>query len=65
MSYLEEAAELIRKVMASDESRHSASHLTLQEARYRSVRAFAMLAAIEKGLLPHEVAKNLTEWMLP
>lgn len=47
--YLEEAAEQLRLVAQTADGRTS-------NRRMECARAFALLAAIEKGLLPQEVA---------
>ena len=54
MSYLEEAAVLLRKARDDNEHRNSGRYdaHVLREERMRIAGEFAKLAAIEKGLLP-------------
>jgi hypothetical protein len=57
-SYLEEAAQLLRKASALNESRNGGPYdrTELYEERLRIAAEFAKLAAIEKGLAPGAVA---------
>lgn len=52
MSYLEEAAELLRKVAADNERRNASYLSSLQSGRMEVSDAFARLAAIDRGILP-------------
>ena len=65
MSYLEEAAGLLRKATTDNERRHDTSYSSgkgaLHESRLELARRFAELAAIEKGLLPVELARVAAE----
>lgn len=52
--YLEEAAAQVRKTVTEAEQRSVLG--VSPERRLEFARSFAMLAAIDKGLLPQEVA---------
>jgi len=55
--YLRKAAELLDKVSARNEKVFI--RYQTDEMRLRLVNAYAMLAAIEKGLLPEQVAEQV------
>jgi len=56
--YLEEAAALIRKAAEGTEREHARGGVVFLNARrLEYARAFALLAAIDAGLLPHEMAE--------
>lgn len=57
--YLEEAAELVRKAAKGNEVRNSPYPVLLDRGRLECARQFAMLAAIDKGLLPVELAEEV------
>ncbi|MFM9589857.1 hypothetical protein ACKI1J_14960 [Streptomyces scabiei] len=63
--YLEEAAEQLRKATAEYEQNCAESTLrrasrdALAEQRERIASGFAALAAIDKGLLPAEIAQDV------
>jgi len=63
--YLEEAADLLRKAAATNETSHdlawSAGRAALNEGRERIADAFADLAAIDKGLLPADLAREVLD----
>ncbi|MBL3805589.1 MULTISPECIES: hypothetical protein [Streptomyces] len=53
-SYLEEAASLLRKAAATNEE-----SLPSHERRCEIARDFAMLAAIDRGLLPASLTQDI------
>jgi len=57
--YLEEAAQLLRKSADANEQENRGYPRSLQEGRERIAREFATLAAIDKGLVPVELAADL------
>ncbi|MFF5424410.1 MULTISPECIES: hypothetical protein [unclassified Streptomyces] len=57
--YLEEAADLLRKAAATNETRHAQYTLPLMEGRERIAKAFTALAAVDKGLLPSELLDDV------
>jgi hypothetical protein len=61
-SYLEAAAALLRKAAEDNESYCARHSLTdrLERGRERIAMKYAQLAAIEKGLLPAEMAAEMT-----
>lgn len=66
--YLEEAAALLRKVaMDNEKTLNQAGYARLRseinEGRERIAKGFAVLAAIDKGLLPAPAADDLAVWM--
>jgi len=63
--YLEEAAELLRKAAKSNEEEHAAKYpRLLAEGRERLAREFAILGAIDKGLLPIEITEDVIESLI-
>jgi hypothetical protein len=59
--YLEEAAELLRKAAQANEEDNEDYPSLLIEGQERIAREFAVLAAIDKGLLPIEIAQDVIE----
>lgn len=62
--YLEEAAQLLRKAAAHHEQacqKHNFGSATANQVRERIAREFAVLAAIDKGLLPAELTETVLE----
>jgi hypothetical protein len=59
--YLEEAAELLRKSAQTNEEDNEDYPSLLVEGRERIAREFAVLAAIDKGLLPIEITEDVIE----
>lgn len=65
--YLEEAAAQLRKATAEYEKNCAESSIpglareALAEKRERIAQSFATLAAIEEGLLPAEIARDVIE----
>lgn len=60
LSYLEEAADLLRKAADENEKRHAETFCNgLIEGQERIAMKFAQLAAIENGLLPPEMLGEL------
>lgn len=62
--YLEEAAQLLRKAAADHEracQKHDFSSASANAGRERIAREFAVLAAIDKGLLPAELTETVLE----
>jgi hypothetical protein len=57
--YLEEAAELLRRSSTANEQKHATYPASLEQGRERIAREFATLAAIDKGLLPAEIAADI------
>lgn len=57
--YLREAAELLRRSSESNEQCHKRYPATLNEGRERIAAQFAELAAIERGILPSSLAREL------
>lgn len=53
--YLEEAAALLRKAAAANEQENRGLSVSLMQGRERIAAQFAVLAAIEAGVLPAEV----------
>jgi hypothetical protein len=59
--YLEEAAELLRKASKVNEE-DNADYPSLRiEGHERIAREFAVLAAIDKGLLPVEITQDVID----
>jgi hypothetical protein len=54
--YLEEAAALLRKAADQNEQMNRLTPSRLNQGRERLAKEFAKLAAIEKGLVPREIA---------
>jgi hypothetical protein len=59
--YLEEAAGLLRKAAETNEAKYRDYKGVLNEGRERIAMKFAQLAAIEKGLLPTDLAQDIAE----
>lgn len=67
--YLEEAAGLLRKsaetnekqYWGADRGRAAGNDRLLNEGRERIAKQFAMLAAIDKGLLPAELTETVLD----
>jgi len=62
--YLEEAAELLRKSAQTNEEDNEDYPSLLVEGRERIAREFAVLAAIDKGLLPIEITEDVIESLI-
>lgn len=62
--YLEEAAELLRKAAKTNEEDNEDYPSLLVEGRERLAREFAVLAAIDKGLLPIEITEDVIESLI-
>lgn len=58
--YLEEAAEQVRRAAKDTDAACARYPIndTYQQRRIECARAFALLAAIDKGLLPQEMAES-------
>lgn len=56
--YLEEAAEQLRKAITDAEETYSSGY-QMGEKRERIASGFAILAAIDKGLLPAEITQDV------
>jgi hypothetical protein len=63
MSYLEEAAEQLRKVVANIDRDEKRIGLGLDGRRQEVAEKFAELAAIEKGTIPARLAEHLLHTM--
>lgn len=61
MSYLEEAANLLRKAVATNEANNGRYLSTLNSNRVELAREFAGLAAIEKGVVPDWMAADVLD----
>jgi hypothetical protein len=64
MSYLDEAAALLRKAADTNERRNTAfgtprTDREMNEGRERIAMQFAQLAAIERGLIPAEMVGEM------
>lgn len=59
--YLEEAADLLRKASKTNEDVNAKMRSHLMEGRERIAKQFAVLAAIDKGLLPAEVTESVLD----
>jgi hypothetical protein len=59
--YLEEAANLLRKSAQANEDANAKYSDHLMEGRERIARGFAVLAAIDKGLLPADITQDVIE----
>jgi len=60
--YLGKAAELLAKAAAANERDAATERIagsTLRNVRMEVAHAYALLAAIDKGLLPEQAAENL------
>ncbi|WP_236793244.1 hypothetical protein [Amycolatopsis sp. GM8] len=58
--YLTKAAELLEKVSADNEKQNGKGYpALLKDGRMEVAHAYALLAAIDKGLLPEQAAENL------
>lgn len=57
--YLEEAAALLRKAANDVEERAAKSRCSYNDERMVVAEGFAMLAAIDKGLLPAEIVQDV------
>ncbi|MFH8797682.1 hypothetical protein [Streptomyces sp. NPDC017941] len=57
--YLEEAAQLLRKSAEANEKENRAYSSCLQRGRERLAREFALLASIDRGLVPAELTADL------
>lgn len=57
--YLAKAAELIDRAAASNETNNKKWEDSLHNGRLQIATAYAMLAAIEKGLLPEPIAEEV------
>jgi hypothetical protein len=67
MSFLDEAAALLRKSAATNEQRNGRDDFRrdlLMEGRERIAMKFAQLAAIENGLIPVELVGELLTQMV-
>jgi len=62
--YLEEAAELLRKAAKTNEEDNEDYPSLLVEGCERLAREFAILAAIDKGLLPIEITEDVIESLI-
>lgn len=58
-AYLEKAAELLQKAAETNEHTHRNMPTTLNQGRERIAKQFALLGAIDLGVLPISVAENL------
>lgn len=56
-NFLEAAAALVKK--ASDENEQSTSHGYRNERRVEYAKVYALLAAVDKGLMPKAVAEEI------
>lgn len=59
--YLEEAAALLRKAAQTNEGVNARFDPSLNKGRERIARLFAELAAIELGVIPASLAKDLID----
>lgn len=59
--YLEEAAALLRKSADTNEKRNADYGDGLMQVRERIARQFAVLAAIDRGLLPAELTETVLD----
>lgn len=59
--YLEEAADLLRKSADTNEKRNADYGDGLMQVRERIARQFAVLAAIDRGLLPAELTETVLD----
>ncbi|WP_165906225.1 hypothetical protein [Streptomyces sp. Z26] len=59
--YLEDAAALLRKCVEENERLNRGLGCNLMNGRERLAREFAMLAAIDKGLLPAELTETVLD----
>ncbi|WP_030888325.1 hypothetical protein [Streptomyces sp. NRRL S-1868] len=59
--YLEEAAALLRKSADTNEKKYAAYDSFLMEGRERIAKQFAVLAAIDRGLLPAELTETVLD----
>lgn len=57
--YLEEAADLLRKAVEANERQNISCPNALRLGREQIAKQFGELAAIDKGLVPAEVARQL------
>lgn len=59
--YLEEAAVLLRKSAETNERKNAEYARGLMEGRERIAKQFAVLAAIDKGMLPAELTETVLD----
>ncbi|MEV6102640.1 hypothetical protein [Nocardia sp. NPDC051981] len=59
--YLEEAAALLRKAAATNEEDNRNYPALLTEGRERIAKEFATLAAIDNGLLPADMLRDVLD----
>jgi len=62
--YLEEAAGLLRKSAQANEEQNATYPALLEQGRERIAREFAILVAIDKGLLPIEITEDVIESLI-
>lgn len=58
-NYLEAAADLVKKAVDANESRQGGSDSYRAGLRVEYAKVYALLAAIDKGLMPEAVAEEL------
>lgn len=59
MDYLEKAADQIQQAITGIERTLSPGGDTITDRRMQAARAYALLAAIDRGLLPRELAADI------
>ncbi|WP_435070874.1 hypothetical protein [Amycolatopsis thermoflava] len=57
--YLRKAADMLAKAEAANAANRVRNDADKNETRLRIARDYALLAAIDKGLLPEQTAENL------
>lgn len=57
--YLEAAAELVKKAAEDNERRHASSPSFRESGQVEFAKLYALLAAIDKGLMPEAVAEEI------